>query len=323
MPATQARINEIAHTISKALAPCEVHLYGSYARGTATEKSDLDILILTPEPPEHDVERTVVSSLERKYGPDRRRAGNPYVEVMHRTIREWEHARNIAGTIESAIADMTVMVAVDDRSGQLNARRFEVREAQQAQWLMRGSWKVEQAERALQGTEVDHEEICRMVQKSIEQQLKAVLAFQTGEFREGHNLQVLGGELHRAGVILPKELVERLRENQKWRERGEPAATAGSQDYAPVPEPDTDMEGYRKLNAQTERLVDTARRVTHFCLGTFRRNWPERYDAAKEAHARHRERNRAVGTRSENPGTGRRGVIGEAWGGTRTMFGAR
>ena len=46
MKLTDADIQQIASTIERAVHPLQVLLFGSYAEGTATEDSDLDLLVV-------------------------------------------------------------------------------------------------------------------------------------------------------------------------------------------------------------------------------------------------------------------------------------
>ena len=46
MKLTDADIQQIASTIEGAVHPLQVLLFGSYAEGTATEESDLDLLVV-------------------------------------------------------------------------------------------------------------------------------------------------------------------------------------------------------------------------------------------------------------------------------------
>lgn len=46
---TDTQIQEAANRIVAALKPKKVILFGSYARGDATENSDLDLMVIAPE----------------------------------------------------------------------------------------------------------------------------------------------------------------------------------------------------------------------------------------------------------------------------------
>ena len=46
---TETQIQEAANRIVAALKPKKVILFGSYARGDATENSDLDLMVVAPE----------------------------------------------------------------------------------------------------------------------------------------------------------------------------------------------------------------------------------------------------------------------------------
>ena len=46
---TETQIQEAANRIALALKPKKIILFGSYARGDATENSDLDLMVIAPE----------------------------------------------------------------------------------------------------------------------------------------------------------------------------------------------------------------------------------------------------------------------------------
>ena len=50
LPENEAKIQEITQVIVDAIAPQQVILFGSYARGTAEENSDLDLMIIADQP---------------------------------------------------------------------------------------------------------------------------------------------------------------------------------------------------------------------------------------------------------------------------------
>ncbi len=60
---TESKINQIVYTIAVHYKPDKIILFGSYAQGTATENSDLDILIVK----DSDLPRHRRGSEVRKY----------------------------------------------------------------------------------------------------------------------------------------------------------------------------------------------------------------------------------------------------------------
>ena len=56
---TETQIQEAANRIVAALKPKKVILFGSYARGDATENSDLDLMVIAPENFENRMEATI------------------------------------------------------------------------------------------------------------------------------------------------------------------------------------------------------------------------------------------------------------------------
>ncbi len=55
---SQATLQEAARVLGEAAKPAKVILFGSYARGDADERSDVDFMVIEPEV-EHPAEETV------------------------------------------------------------------------------------------------------------------------------------------------------------------------------------------------------------------------------------------------------------------------
>lgn len=88
---TQEEINEIIKEIVKNLRPQKVILFGSYANGTATEESDLDLLIIKDSDlPARLQNRQVRKTLAGLRVP---------VDVIVKTTEEFEMYKDIIGTI--------------------------------------------------------------------------------------------------------------------------------------------------------------------------------------------------------------------------------
>ncbi len=88
---TQAQINEITKRIVKNLKPKKIILFGSYANGTPTEESDLDLLIIKDSDlPSHLQNRKVRRLLFDFKVP---------VDVIVKTSKEFEMYKDIIGTI--------------------------------------------------------------------------------------------------------------------------------------------------------------------------------------------------------------------------------
>ena len=88
---TQEQINEIVEVIVKKFKPKKIILFGSYAAGTPTEGSDLDLLIIK----DSDVPSRLQNRAVRKmlYGL------RVPVDVIVKTTKEFETYKNIIGTI--------------------------------------------------------------------------------------------------------------------------------------------------------------------------------------------------------------------------------
>jgi len=88
---TQERINEIIKEIVKSFKPQKVILFGSYASGTPTEESDLDLLIIKDSDlPTRLQNRKVRKILAGLKVP---------VDVIVKTADEFETYKDIIGTI--------------------------------------------------------------------------------------------------------------------------------------------------------------------------------------------------------------------------------
>jgi len=88
---TSEKINEITQRIAENFQPQKIILFGSYAHGTPTAESDLDLLIIKDSdlPPRHlsrEV-RKILSGLKVK------------ADVLVKTPEEFETYKDIIGTI--------------------------------------------------------------------------------------------------------------------------------------------------------------------------------------------------------------------------------
>lgn len=87
----QEQINEITRKIVENFHPKKIILFGSYACGTPTEESDLDLLIIKDSDlPARSQNRTVRKLLAGSRIP---------VDVIVKTTKEFETYKDIIGTI--------------------------------------------------------------------------------------------------------------------------------------------------------------------------------------------------------------------------------
>lgn len=90
---TQTQMNEITKRIMKSFKPQKIILFGSYANGTPTEESDLDLLIIKDSDwPSRLQNRRVRSILSDMMVP---------IDVIVKTSKEFETYKDIIGTIIS------------------------------------------------------------------------------------------------------------------------------------------------------------------------------------------------------------------------------
>ena len=88
---TQEQINEIRKRIVRNFKPQKIILFGSYANGTPTEESDLDLLIIK----DSDFPSRLQNRKVRKILSDLRVP----IDVIVKTPEEFETYRDIIGTI--------------------------------------------------------------------------------------------------------------------------------------------------------------------------------------------------------------------------------
>lgn len=88
---TQEQINEIGRRIVRNFKPEKIILFGSYANGTPTEESDLDLLIIK----DSDFPSRLQNRKVRKILSDLRVP----VDVIVRTPEEFRTYKDIVGTI--------------------------------------------------------------------------------------------------------------------------------------------------------------------------------------------------------------------------------
>jgi len=88
---TQKQINEITKRIVKKFKPQKIILFGSYANGTPTEESDLDLLVIKDSnSPSHLQNRKI-----RRFLSDLRIP----IDVIVKTPEEYSTYKDIIGTI--------------------------------------------------------------------------------------------------------------------------------------------------------------------------------------------------------------------------------
>ena len=88
---TQEQINEITKRIVRNFKPQRIILFGSYANGTPTEESDLDLLIIK----DSDIPSRLQNRKVRKILSDLRIP----VDVIVKTTEEFQTYKDIIGTI--------------------------------------------------------------------------------------------------------------------------------------------------------------------------------------------------------------------------------
>jgi predicted nucleotidyltransferase len=91
LPLTEELLREIRGRIVRALAPERVILFGSYARNRATRDSDLDLLVVTDQPINHEEQGTRIRGLFRDIPLS--------VQVITIARQEFEETQDVIGGI--------------------------------------------------------------------------------------------------------------------------------------------------------------------------------------------------------------------------------
>ncbi len=92
---TEAQIQAIVQRIVEGYAPDRIILFGSYAYGTPTENSDLDLLIIKQNAEEKRSDRAVTIRL-LLWGADA-----PAMDILIRTPAEMERAAGVFQSVET------------------------------------------------------------------------------------------------------------------------------------------------------------------------------------------------------------------------------
>ena len=92
---TEAQIQAVVQRIVEGYAPDRIILFGSYAYGTPTEDSDLDLLVLKAGDARRRIERVMEVGRFARCGPDA-----PAMDILVLNSAEEERARQIRFMVE-------------------------------------------------------------------------------------------------------------------------------------------------------------------------------------------------------------------------------
>jgi predicted nucleotidyltransferase len=84
-----AKIEVIVHQIVQRFHPLRVLLFGSYASGTPTSDSDVDVLVVVPEPPEKQEVYRFSSDLQARF--------SLRLQLVFMGEQEFEETRDVIG----------------------------------------------------------------------------------------------------------------------------------------------------------------------------------------------------------------------------------
>jgi predicted nucleotidyltransferase len=100
----EAKIREVGRRLAASAPNARVILFGSHARGSATARSDIDVLVIEPE-----VENTALESVRLMRAVRDLRLPVEVVVVSERDAAEWQDVRG--SLVHAALAEGRVLAA--------------------------------------------------------------------------------------------------------------------------------------------------------------------------------------------------------------------
>jgi predicted nucleotidyltransferase len=100
----EAKIREVGRRLAAEAPNARVILFGSHARGTATARSDIDVLVIEPE-----VENTALESVRLMRAVRDLRLPVEVVVVSQREAAEWQDVHG--SLVHAALAEGRVLAA--------------------------------------------------------------------------------------------------------------------------------------------------------------------------------------------------------------------
>jgi uncharacterized protein len=104
MTEAEANIREVGRRLAVEAPDAQVILFGSHARGSATERSDIDLLVIEPE-----VENTALESVRLMRAVRDLRLPVEIVVVSEREADEWRDVRG--SLVHAALSEGRVLAA--------------------------------------------------------------------------------------------------------------------------------------------------------------------------------------------------------------------
>jgi HEPN domain-containing protein/predicted nucleotidyltransferase len=193
--------NAIAERIVSAIHPWRIVLFGSRARGDATDQSDYDIYVEVDEPRERLKElRGVIGDLFRDAGL--------WVDIKVQPRGEIERRRDDPGTLEWDVAREGRVLYANDAAPRVLAPPSRVREPSADppesvfEWLELGERDLRAAGRLRDLDEDYWALVCNLCQQAVEKFMKALLVSRHVRPVRAHNLTELLAALRAAGCSL-------------------------------------------------------------------------------------------------------------------------
>lgn len=196
-------VADVVSRITAALRPWRIVLFGSRARGRATERSDYDFYV--------EVEASGHDALREEHDRIRvaLRGGGAYVDVKVEPRGALEQRRDDPGTLEWDVAREGRVLYSDPAASTTIAPADRVRESSREPPRSLGEW-LELAEKDRQHRDdlwtLDREywaQICWLSHQTAEKHLKALLVSRWVRPERTHELDILLGQLERSGLPLP------------------------------------------------------------------------------------------------------------------------
>jgi predicted nucleotidyltransferase/HEPN domain-containing protein len=181
-----APLNEAVRRLVETLQPERIYLFGSRARGDASEESDYDLMVIGPDdgPPRREQERAAQRVL--------RGLGAP-VHVMVRSSSGFERDRAVVASFAATVArEGRLLYGSPPPPRSVDPMDAEARKAQLTrEWLASGESDLRMAQAALGASPPIVDGVVYHCQQAFEKALKGYLTWRDRAFRKTHELPEL------------------------------------------------------------------------------------------------------------------------------------
>ena len=191
-------INQAVSNIVAVAEPCQVILFGSYARNEATHDSDLDLLVIKPQLINKGMEMVKLRHAVGHIGIG--------VDVLVYSQQEVDKRGKIpSSALYYALKEGKVLYMTQPTEEELRQEALR----QEAQRFFRLASRDANAFRVLKDAPDIHlSTVCFHAQQAVEKSLKAVIIRQGIELRRTHDLETLTSLLLEQNIMPPSNLEE-------------------------------------------------------------------------------------------------------------------